>query len=174
MARRAHAPPEEGVGGGNLAAPVGEVARKGRRGPKTPQSRQEQRDSSPARGAKAPSWGANLIDECGNVCYNTLMKQIVAFDIGDRRVGVAFSDPFGEYAIPSDTYFRTGDLQRDVAALISIAKSRGAQLIVCGLPLNADGTESDQTRKTRRVLGKRKRAERRLVDHRTTLLIHLL
>ena len=80
------------------------------------------------------------------------MKQIVAFDIGDRRVGVAFSDPFGEYAIPSDTYFRTGDLQRDVAALISIAKSRGAQLIVCGLPLNADGTESDQTRKTRRFI----------------------
>ncbi len=80
------------------------------------------------------------------------MEQIVAFDIGDRRIGVAFSDPFGEYAMPSDTYFRTGDFQRDVAAVCEIARSRNAALIVCGLPFNADGTESVQTQKTKRFI----------------------
>ena len=35
-----------------------------------------------------------------------MTEQIVAFDVGDRRVGIAFSDPFGDYAVPSDTYFR--------------------------------------------------------------------
>ncbi len=80
------------------------------------------------------------------------MNQIVAFDIGDRRIGVAFSGPSGGYAIPSDTYFRTGDFARDVAAVNEIAGSRGAALIVCGLPLNADGTESVQTRKAERFI----------------------
>lgn len=78
--------------------------------------------------------------------------RIIAFDIGDRRIGVAVSDPFGEYAMPSDTYFRTGDFQRDVAALAELAASHGAERIVCGLPLNADGTESVQTEKTRRFI----------------------
>lgn len=77
---------------------------------------------------------------------------IVAFDIGDRRVGVAFSDPFESYAVPSDTYFRTGNFSEDIRHLVSLAKERGATAIVCGLPLNADGTESVQTEKTRRFI----------------------
>ena len=80
------------------------------------------------------------------------MEMIAAFDIGDKRIGVAFSDPFGEYAIPSDTYFRTGRFQEDVKAIALIAKERGANLIVCGLPLNADGTQSEQTQKTHRFI----------------------
>ncbi len=81
-----------------------------------------------------------------------MLEQIVAFDIGDKRIGVAFSDPFGEYAVPGDTYFRTGDFRKDVSAIAEIAASRGATLIVCGLPVNADGTESVQTEKTRRFV----------------------
>lgn len=77
-------------------------------------------------------------------------RQIAAFDIGDKRIGVAFSDPFGEYAMPSDTYFRTGDFRADVKAVAQIAASRDVRLIVCGLPLNSDGTDSVQTDKTRR------------------------
>ncbi len=93
-----------------------------------------------------------LIDETGKLCYNAHMEQIVAFDIGDKRIGVAFSDPFGEYAMPSETYFRTGDLSRDVEAVHEIARSRNAALIVCGLPFNADGTGSVQTQKTKRFI----------------------
>ena len=86
------------------------------------------------------------------LCYNLVMEMIAAFDIGDKRIGVAFSDPFGEYAIPSDTYFRTGNFREDVKAIAAIAAQRGANRIVCGLPLNADGTESEQTQKTRRFI----------------------
>lgn len=78
--------------------------------------------------------------------------RIVAFDIGDKRVGVAYSDPFGGYAVPSDTYFRTGDVMRDIEALAELIRVQGVTLIVCGLPLNADGTESVQTQKTKRFI----------------------
>lgn len=79
-------------------------------------------------------------------------KRIVAFDIGDKRIGVAVSDPFNEYAMPCDTYFRTGDTAADAAALLAFAKEEGAGTIVCGLPVNADGTAGVQTQKTERFL----------------------
>lgn len=81
-----------------------------------------------------------------------MQPRIVAFDIGDRRIGVAVSDPFNEYAMPLDTYFRTGNLHEDVSALLSIAEREGAGAIVCGLPVNADGSRSVQTDKTERFL----------------------
>ncbi len=88
------------------------------------------------------------------MCYNTFMtgKRAIAFDIGDKRIGVAVSDPFNEYAIPAETYFRTRNFQVDVEAIAKIAKDRGAGVIVCGMPVNFDGTESVQTEKTRRFV----------------------
>lgn len=79
-------------------------------------------------------------------------KRVVSFDIGNKRIGVAISDPFGEYAVPCDTYVRTGNLCEDVTAVANIAKEKGAQEIVCGLPVNADGTESAQTARTRKFI----------------------
>lgn len=80
------------------------------------------------------------------------MKRLIAFDIGDKRIGVAVSDPFNEYAMPADTYFRTRDFEADVSALVKIAEDRGAGVIVCGLPVNFDGSESVQTEKTMRFI----------------------
>jgi putative Holliday junction resolvase len=78
-----------------------------------------------------------------------LGKRIIAFDIGDRRIGVAISDPFNEYAMPCETYFRTRNFSCDVEAIAKIAKERGVGTIVCGMPVNFDGSESIQTVKTR-------------------------
>ena len=88
------------------------------------------------------------------MCYNAFMtgKRAIAFDIGDKRIGVAVSDPFNEYAIPAETYFRTRNFRVDVEAIAKIAKDRGAGVIVCGMPVNFDGTESVQTEKTRRFV----------------------
>ena len=58
------------------------------------------------------------------------------------------SDPFNTYALPSFTYFRKG-FSEDVDAVANIAAEKGATLIVCGLPVNFDGTEAVQTEKTR-------------------------
>ena len=79
------------------------------------------------------------------------MERYVAFDIGDKRIGVAISDPFNTYALPSQTYFRKG-FKEDVEALAKLAKEKGATVIVCGLPVNFDGTEALQTQKTAKFI----------------------
>lgn len=79
------------------------------------------------------------------------MERYVAFDIGDKRIGVAISDPFNTYALPSHTYHRKG-FAEDVKAVAEIAAQKGATVIVCGLPLNFDGTEALQTVRTRRFI----------------------
>lgn len=79
------------------------------------------------------------------------MDRYIAFDIGDKRVGVAVSDPFNTYALPSFTYVRKGFAQ-DVAALAQLAAEKGATVIVCGLPVNFDGTEAVQTVKAQRFI----------------------
>lgn len=79
-------------------------------------------------------------------------KRAIAFDIGNKRIGVAVSDPFNEYAMPCETYTRTGDLERDAEALVKIALGRSVSVIVCGMPVNFDGTESVQTVRTQRFI----------------------
>ena len=76
-------------------------------------------------------------------------KRVIAFDVGDKRIGVAVSDPFNEYAMPCETYFRTKNVHADVEALARIAKEKGVGVIVCGMPVNFDGSEGIQTVKTR-------------------------
>lgn len=75
----------------------------------------------------------------------------MAYDIGDKRIGVAVSDPFNTYALPSQTYFRKG-FEEDVKALAELAREKGATTIICGLPVNFDGTEAMQTLKARRFI----------------------
>lgn len=75
------------------------------------------------------------------------MERYVAFDIGDKRIGVAISDPFNTYALPSHTYFRK-NFKEDISALVQIAKEKCATTIVCGLPVNFDGSSALQTEKT--------------------------
>ena len=60
------------------------------------------------------------------------MERYVAFDIGDKRIGVAVSDPFNTYALPSQTYFRK-NFKEDIAALAALAREKGATAIVLSL-----------------------------------------
>lgn len=71
----------------------------------------------------------------------------ICFDIGDKRIGVAVSDPFGEMALPLETYYRK-NFNKDLEYLAKLAKDRYADVIVCGLPVNFDGSPSIQTEKT--------------------------
>ena len=88
------------------------------------------------------------------MCYNINMigKRAIAFDIGNKRIGVAISDPFNEYAMPCDTYVRVGNFHKDVEAIAKIAEKRGVGVIVCGIPYNFDGSESIQTVKTQEFI----------------------
>ena len=67
----------------------------------------------------------------------------MCLDIGDKRIGVAVSDPFNSYALPVETYHRK-NLKTDLAKILAYVKDKGATALVCGLPVNFDGTPSIQ------------------------------
>lgn len=73
---------------------------------------------------------------------------IVALDVGDRRIGIAATDPVLHLAHPVETRFRTSQSE-DAAYIAALAEERGAERIVCGLPLNGAGEEGEQAAKTR-------------------------
>ena len=72
---------------------------------------------------------------------------MIGLDVGDRRVGVAISDPLGKTAQPLETLERDGGLMERLAVLI---RDTGAERMVVGLPLLMDGREGEQARKVRR------------------------
>jgi len=74
--------------------------------------------------------------------------RILALDIGDVRIGVAISDPLGISTNGIETYLSKGK-ERDVVYFTEMARSRGCDKILLGLPLNMDGTEGDRAEKVR-------------------------
>ena len=71
----------------------------------------------------------------------------MCLDIGDKRIGIAVSDPFNSYALPVETYHRK-NLKTDLSKIVGYVKDKCATALVCGLPVNFDGTPSIQTEKT--------------------------
>ena len=68
----------------------------------------------------------------------------MCLDIGDKRIGIAVSDPFNSYSLPVETYNRK-NLKNDLIKIENLVKQKGATALVCGLPVNFDGTPSIQT-----------------------------
>lgn len=75
-------------------------------------------------------------------------RRLVALDVGDRRVGIAVSDPTGLLATPVEVYIRRGT-GADIEHLRSVADEYEAQGFVVGLPMNMNGSEGPQAAKTR-------------------------
>ena len=61
----------------------------------------------------------------------------LGLDVGERRVGVAVSDPEGRLAVPLRVVERRG--RGDAAALAELAHREGAERIVVGLPVSLNG-----------------------------------
>ena len=74
---------------------------------------------------------------------------ILGLDLGERRIGVALSDPTGTVAVPLLTISHTA-VRRDLAEVAQLAKSRRVERIVVGWPRNMDGTSGPAARKGRR------------------------
>jgi putative Holliday junction resolvase len=74
------------------------------------------------------------------------VERFLCLDIGDKRIGVAVSDPFNTYSLPVETYNRK-NLKTDLEKMAFYVKEKGVTAIVCGLPVNFDGTPSVQTKK---------------------------
>jgi putative Holliday junction resolvase len=61
---------------------------------------------------------------------------VLALDVGTRRIGVAVGE--GTFAFPHSTIERT-NVRDDVAAIVAIARDRGAGTIVVGDPITLSG-----------------------------------
>ena len=79
----------------------------------------------------------------------------MCLDIGDKRIGVAVSDPFNTYSLPVLTYSRK-NLKTDLDAISKLVKEKCATALVCGLPVNFDGTPSVQTNRAKFFIDKLK------------------
>ena len=83
-----------------------------------------------------------------------MMKRILAFDVGDKRIGIAVSDALGITAQPVETYHRKGGTDKDVEYLLSLAKKYSPCQLLFGLPRNMDGTYGEQADKVKRFAQK--------------------
>jgi putative Holliday junction resolvase len=75
--------------------------------------------------------------------------RILGLDVGERRVGVAVSDPTGTVARPLQTLVR-GSREDDFAAIAALVADHDVGLVVVGRPLSLDGTEGPQARQVAR------------------------
>lgn len=72
----------------------------------------------------------------------------ISLDVGDKTIGVALSDALMLTAQGLMTIERIG-IRKDADKVLALVKEHGCDVIVMGLPLNLDGSDSVQTEKVR-------------------------
>jgi putative Holliday junction resolvase len=78
--------------------------------------------------------------------------RIAALDVGDRRIGVAVSDPLRLFARPVGI-IRRSDLDSDVACVRDCLRREEAVAVVVGLPLLPSGDRGEQAVKVEKFAG---------------------
>jgi putative holliday junction resolvase len=73
--------------------------------------------------------------------------RIMALDFGDKRIGIAVSDPLCFCANPVETYTRR-DVESDCKHIAALAKEYPADVMLLGWPLNMNGTQGPRCRAT--------------------------
>ncbi|MBI2816301.1 MAG: Holliday junction resolvase RuvX [Acidobacteria bacterium] len=97
-------------------------------------------------------------------------SRVMALDWGDKRVGVAISDPLGLTAQGLTTMERRNRKQ-DLSFLRSLVRKHNVSLILLGYPLNMSGTVGERAQRIRELANELKgalRVEVRLCDERLT------
>lgn len=72
----------------------------------------------------------------------------MALDIGDKKIGVALSDPLKITSQGLETYLRK-DNKEDYLYFAQLIKDNDVEVLVAGLPKNMNGTEGPQAEKVR-------------------------
>lgn len=97
--------------------------------------------------------------------------RVLGVDFGQKRVGLAVSDPTGTVATSLETLKRREGKRPPLAELERIGKSLGVEHVVFGLPLDLRGRENDwcgEVRDVGRRLGERLGVDVSFVDERLT------
>ena len=76
--------------------------------------------------------------------------RVLALDIGEKRIGVAVSDPSGTVASPL-VVLDAAKVLTDGSDLTRLVEEYEAELVVVGLPLSLDGSEGPQALDVRRA-----------------------
>ena len=76
------------------------------------------------------------------------MGRVMALDIGDKRIGIALSDPMKIIASPFDTLKRV-EIKGDINKIVKMIEENDVETVVCGLPKKLDNADSLQTVKAR-------------------------
>ena len=95
----------------------------------------------------------------------------MAIDWGERRIGLAISDPAGIIASPAGVIVRRAGKRAPIAELVRRSESLEARGVVMGLPLDGNGDETPRSIECRRVaaeLARRTALPVTLVDERYT------
>ncbi len=77
------------------------------------------------------------------------MSRILAVDYGERRIGLAVSDPLRMIATPLPTLQRKRNKRPPIQAIADLARANEVSALVVGLPLTLAGTESEWTQEVR-------------------------
>ena len=100
----------------------------------------------------------------------------MAIDWGERRIGLAISDPTGTIASPAGAIERRAGKRAPIAELVRRATTLEALGIVMGLPLDGEGDDTPRSLECRRVaheLARRTSLPVALLDERFTTAVAL-
>jgi putative pre-16S rRNA nuclease len=90
----------------------------------------------------------------------------MAIDYGERRIGLAISDPTGTIASPAGFILRRAGKRPPIAEIIRRAEALEARGLVVGLPLDEQGEDTPRALEVRQVAD--------ALERRTSLPVQLL
>ena len=97
--------------------------------------------------------------------------RLLAVDYGERRIGLAISDPMGIIASPAGFIRRRAGKRPPIAELVRRAAELEARGFVLGLPLDQEGLDTERSMEVRRIaeeLQRRTGLTVELIDERYT------
>lgn len=77
--------------------------------------------------------------------------RVLGIDYGERRIGLALSDPTGTIATPLPTLSKRRGKRPPYPKLEEIAEENDVEAVVMGLPLSPGGNETEWTARVRTV-----------------------
>jgi putative holliday junction resolvase len=82
------------------------------------------------------------------------VARVLGIDFGERRVGLALSDPSATIAQPLPTILRRAGKRPPIAAIVELIQQHEVERAVVGLPLNLNGDETEWTATVREFAAK--------------------
>lgn len=78
------------------------------------------------------------------------MGRVLGVDLGARRVGLALTDPLRMFGSPLDTIPLVSESSA-AERIAQVCRERGVDLVVIGMPFQADGSEGEGCARARRI-----------------------